>query len=100
MLDTTDKPMTVRQAAAFCSQLRADGRPVTQDTIYRWIRRGIRGVRLETLCVGQLLIRPSALERFFRDSAGGKPAVQIRQQKAEHKRAEERMRKRGFGRRV
>jgi hypothetical protein len=41
-------------------------RPVHVSTLWRWVTRGLRGVRLETTMVGGARVTSlSALERFF-----------------------------------
>src|SRR5262245_27081454 len=42
------------------------GRPISFSTVWRWMRRGVRGVRLESMPVGGVLFTSSeALARFF-----------------------------------
>lgn len=44
---------------------RRRGRKVHHSTVYRWAARGVRGVRLETTCLGGVLYTSQeALERF------------------------------------
>ncbi len=38
-------------------------------TLYAWIRRGVRGVHLESLCVGTVHTSEEALQRFFERTA-------------------------------
>lgn len=43
------------------------GKPVSIPTIWRWARKGVRGVRLEYVRAGRrILIRPDALDDFMR----------------------------------
>jgi len=45
---------------------RRAGKRIADSTVYRWTTRGIRGVRLETICIGSMLATwPAALTRFF-----------------------------------
>jgi hypothetical protein len=47
----SEEVFTLAEAARRLPRLRR-GRPVDLSTLYRWAGRGLRGVRLETLCVG------------------------------------------------
>ena len=55
---------------------------VNTSTIFRWVRRGIRGQRLETLFVGGIrMTSREALARFFAATtaaANGTPAPAVR----------------------
>lgn len=60
---------------------RREGKRIHVSTLYRWSKRGVRGVRLETLQVGGTLCTSiEALQRFFdalsRQGRGGQPLGQ------------------------
>jgi len=43
-----------------------DARPLAPSTIWRWHKKGISGVRLETICIGGIRYTSvEALQRFF-----------------------------------
>ncbi len=45
---------------------RRRGKPINLSTVYRWVVRGIRGVRLERVQIGGLTYTSvEAIERFF-----------------------------------
>ncbi len=47
------------------------GKRVHRATVYRWVQRGIRGHRLEALCVGgRRVTSRQALDRFFQALTG------------------------------
>ena len=81
------------------------GRRPNASTIYRWVLKGIRGVRLETLLVGGCrLTSREALERFFRattvaaDAALAAPltASDLKRRSARQSAIEAEMSRRGF----
>ena len=49
--------LTVKEAAAVVG--------VSEDTLYRWISKGVNGKRLPTVNTGVTRIRRSTLERFL-----------------------------------
>jgi len=52
-----------------------DGKPISVSTVRRWIRYGIRGVRLEITRVGgRIYVTIEALERFLEALSSGGPA--------------------------
>lgn len=54
-----------------------DGRPPHPSTIFRWMKDGVRGVRLEYANVGRkLATSEAALARFFAAVAAADPAPQ------------------------
>jgi Protein of unknown function (DUF1580) len=65
-----EEVLTLSQAAEVLPSLRG-GRPVHRSTLYRWISRGVRGIRLETLRLGRTLVTSQeALQRFAERLAG------------------------------
>jgi Protein of unknown function (DUF1580) len=57
--------LTLIDAAELLPRLRK-GQPVHVSTLYRWISRGQKGVRLEALKIGRTLVTSrEALQRFF-----------------------------------
>lgn len=57
--------ITLEQAAAFCPRRRNNQRPHSQ-TLMRWARDGLQGVRLEVLRVGDTTCTTvAAMQRFF-----------------------------------
>ncbi len=61
--------LSLTQAAHRCPAI--DGKRVHPSTVFRWIRRGVRGgVRLESVMVGRrLCTTEAALNRFFHAAA-------------------------------
>lgn len=60
--------LTLSQAAEIIP--RANGRRFTSSTVWRWCRKGIRGVYLEHICVGRaILTSEAALYKFFEELA-------------------------------
>src|SRR4051794_15987195 len=66
MIDATmEHLLTLPQAAQTLPRRRA-GRKVAASTIWRWARHGVRGVRLEFLQVGGVMMTSAeALQRFY-----------------------------------
>lgn len=53
------------EAAKFVGARRGR-RPINQSTIWRWCMHGVRGVRLESICIGGTRVTSTeALQRFF-----------------------------------
>jgi hypothetical protein len=69
MINTqTDELLGLSQAAAACPSI--DGKRPHCSTLWRWMRKGCRGVKLEHVLVGRRVCTSrSALEVFFRDLA-------------------------------
>jgi hypothetical protein len=66
MLTLSDDLITLREAAALLPRRRGRKRPHF-STLWRWALRGVRGVKLETVSVGDTLCTsPAALEEFLR----------------------------------
>lgn len=65
---TNDDLLSLSAAAAICPAI--DGKRPRSSTVWRWARKGIRGVRLECVMVGRNMAttRP-ALEKFFAECA-------------------------------
>ncbi|MBL8841268.1 MAG: DUF1580 domain-containing protein [Planctomycetes bacterium] len=65
MISLDERTLSLPEAAKFVPRRRA-GRKVATSTLYRWITRGVRGVRLESMAAGGGLVTSrEALERFF-----------------------------------
>lgn len=59
-----EEPLTLAEAARRLPRLRGD-RKVHVSTLYRWVSRGLRGVRLEAVRLGRTLVTSQeALQRF------------------------------------
>ena len=69
MIDTrNDELLGLCQAAAQCPAV--DGKKPHASSIWRWMRQGCRGVRLEHVKVGRRVVTTrEALEEFFRATA-------------------------------
>ncbi|MBI5764298.1 MAG: DUF1580 domain-containing protein [Planctomycetes bacterium] len=60
-----DEILTLREAAKRLPRCR-NGRPLHVATLYRWVTRGLRGTRLETIRIGgSRCTSTEALQRFF-----------------------------------
>lgn len=67
MIDPSREQLAPLSKAArlWVPSLRGD-RPANPSTIWRWIRRGVRGVHLEFVQAGgQVMVSRQAIERFF-----------------------------------
>ncbi len=65
MIDLSSEPLITLAEAARLRPLGRNGRATHVATIYRWISRGIRGIRLEALRVGGALFTSrEAVQRF------------------------------------
>ena len=71
MIDiTAERVLSLTQAARLLPRRRR-GRKPSPSTLYRWAKRGLRGVRLETVRVGGTLCTSvEALNRFFAELDG------------------------------
>jgi len=59
-----DNLLSLREAVRYVPSI--NGRRRAVSTLYRWCRRGIKGIRLEYVRVGRnVATTPEALERFF-----------------------------------
>jgi len=69
MIDTrSDELLGLSQAAAACPPV--DGKRPHASSLWRWMRKGCRGVRLEHVKVGRRVVTTrEALEKFFRETA-------------------------------
>lgn len=65
MIDiASEQLLTIREAAMFRPPSR-NGRPTHVTTVHRWIKTGVRGVRLEAIPIGgSLYTSKEALQRF------------------------------------
>ena len=58
-----DNLLSLSQAARF---VKLGGRSFAPSTIWRWYRKGVAGVKLETICIGRTRYTSvEALQRFF-----------------------------------
>lgn len=61
---TREHPLSLTEATKVLPPI--DGRRVSSSTIFRWIRRGLRGIRLDSArCGHRLCTSAEALHRFF-----------------------------------
>lgn len=69
MIDSrNDELLGLSQAAAACPQV--DGKRPHASSLWRWMRKGCRGVHLEHIKVGRRVVTTrQALEDFFRATA-------------------------------
>lgn len=68
MIDHTQEHLLSFSQAAKRLPKRGDGRNVHPNTVARWTREGIRGIRLETIRVGtRCFTSVEACQRFFAD---------------------------------
>ena len=98
MIDPTRETLlSYRQAAAIPLP---DGRRVHWQTIRRWVRHGLRGVRLERYVIGRWPhTSREALDRFHAAlNRPPEPVVTSRQRKRNHDRAEKFLDSLGVGR--
>ena len=69
--------LTLSEAARALPRLRGD-RKVHVSTLYRWIKRGVRGVRLESVKIGRTLVTSrEALQRFAERVSTGSAVVAV-----------------------
>ena len=65
---TTENLLGLSEAAKLLPRI--NGRKVATSTLWRWCRKGLRGVRLEYLRMGRDIVTSrQALGRFFRELA-------------------------------
>ena len=75
----TDTLMTLPDAAAYLGRLMG-GKKCNVSTVWRWCLKGVKGVRLESICVGgKRFVTTAGLERFIdrRTRAQEPPVVAI-----------------------
>ncbi|MGZ0172893.1 MAG: DUF1580 domain-containing protein [Planctomycetales bacterium] len=69
----TEELLTLTQAARRYRP--PDARPLAPSTIWRWHKKGISGVRLETVCMGGTRYTSAeALQRYFAQVTAAKEA--------------------------
>lgn len=74
------KHMRLGEAAAYVGEIR--GKRVSPQSVYRWWREGVEGVRLNCLSLGGVLTtRPEDIEEF------GRAVAEARRSRADAKRA-------------
>ncbi len=77
MIDLNESLLSLPETAKLVPRRRA-GRKVATSTIYRWINRGVAGIRLEALSAGGGLVTSrEALDRFFRDVTAARRADRL-----------------------
>src|SRR5262245_53603906 len=77
MIDESEDLMTIAQAAKTIPN-RAGGRGVNKSTVWRWLLRGVHGVRLETALRGGVrFTSKQALQRFFAASTAAADSVPL-----------------------
>ncbi len=63
---TKEDILPLRVAARRWLPKRPSGRRLSYNSIYRWAKKGLRGVKLETVCVGGTIYTSrEALARFY-----------------------------------
>ena len=88
---TTEQVLTLRDAAKLLPRRRR-GRKPHFSTLWRWATRGLRGVRLETIRIGNCLCTShEALQRFFDllSAEDGSSATRVRRAPARRRHAQE-----------
>ncbi len=104
MIDiSTEEVLSLTEATKRLPQRRKGARP-NVATLYRWAQSGVRGIRLETLCVGATRCTSmEALQRFCdaltaasEPSAGPTPPRQTRQRRQQIEAAERRLTQAGI----
>jgi hypothetical protein len=75
MIDIQAEQLITLNEAARLRPLRRDGRPTHVSTVYRWISRGVRGVRLEAIRIGGVTYTSrEAVQRFADRLTGVSPS--------------------------
>ena len=64
MIDIASEHLLTPSEAARGLPRRRRGRPIHVSTIFRWIDRGVRGVRLEAIRIGGAEGGPQTLDSF------------------------------------
>ena len=63
----TEEMFSLQDAAKKLPPLRA-GRPVNVSTIWRWVTNGYKGIKLETINIGErTMTSTDAMSRFFQE---------------------------------
>lgn len=95
MIRLTDNLISLQEAAKLVPG--RDGGHVCYETIRKWAKFGIRGVKLETLPIGgRLRTTPEAMQRFFEQLAG-EPLHRTPESEAEQARIDRESLRREFG---
>ena len=93
-----EEVITLAQAAEALPRMRK-GKPIHRSTLYRWIQRGVDGVKLEAARIGRGTVTSiEALQRFMdrlSPSRAEEAAAPIRSE-AEMARVEEKLRRYGL----
>ena len=73
MIDTSkEELLSMSQAAKACPKV--DGKRPHSSSIWRWVKKGVKGVRLEHVCVGRRICTTrEALARFMHELAQAPP---------------------------
>jgi hypothetical protein len=67
-----DQPLSLTDAAAFLGKV--TGQKPHVSTIWRWCLKGVKGVRLESICIGgKRFVTAAAIERFVEGSTAARP---------------------------
>ena len=76
MIDPFDCNLIPLRAAALRCPPGRTGKPRHVSTLHRWALRGVRGVRLATVCIGGVrYTTPEALREFFSAISAQKPSA-------------------------
>ena len=90
----SEECLTLSQAAKRLPHLRGD-RPVAPSTVWRWAQSGVRGVKLETVRIGNTMCTSvEALSRFL--AAINDQPVQSVHDERHHERVEQELATRGI----
>jgi hypothetical protein len=93
VIDPQTEPLLTLPRACHLAVLKRDGKPLNLSTIWRWVVKGHKGIRLESLRVGgRVLTTEGAIARFLITCAGQpEPTAEVetpRQRSKKLKRAE------------
>ena len=84
----TESVISLSEAARHLPRLR-QGRKVHVGTLYRWISRGVGGVRLEAVKIGRTLVTSrEALQRFADRSSAVQRSSRVKRTRDENDRTE------------
>jgi hypothetical protein len=67
-----DQPLSIRDAAELLGKL--TGRKPNVSTLWRWCLKGVKGVHLESICIGgKRFVTATAIENFIEASTMARP---------------------------
>lgn len=102
MIDlSVETPLTLREACAL-PQLQRNGRKPHLASMYRWVSRGCRGIRLESIVVaGSRCVTAEAVDRWIAQltapSSGDTPPLRTPQKRQrDHERADSALAEKGW----